>query len=335
MFENAVKQKKILSGNAFPLEKADLHIAFGISANFTYPVSVLMTSILENNNNLQLAFHIFADNSISVSEQDKFSKILEKYNTSIMLYKIDNSTFQGLDNAEFTIATYYRFAIPYQLKDITDRYLYLDADMICLNSLQEFVDLDFNHKIAAVVEDFRLDKNGKPLLTSTNTGYFNAGMMYINLKEWIQQQVSEKCVELLRAVNANPELKKKYGYEFRCFDQDALNVIIKDSLKHLQPRCNFICNISLSSNKFMIDVPKDTIILHYTGFNKPWHEWCFHPLARYFRKYWQISPWNNTPLDTKPSKYRQMRLYAKYFAKQGKYFKMLYWSYKSVVKKYT
>lgn len=46
MFENAVKNKMNLSSNN---KKSDFHIAFGISKTFTYPVGVLMTSILENN----------------------------------------------------------------------------------------------------------------------------------------------------------------------------------------------------------------------------------------------------------------------------------------------
>ena len=67
----------------------------------------------------------------------------------------------------------------------------------------------------------------------------------------------------------------KYGYEFRCFDQDALNIVLKDKVKYIEPKYNFLANISLKHNKNLQNVPMDTIFIHYHGFNKPWHECVF------------------------------------------------------------
>lgn len=64
------------------------------------------------------------------------------------------------------------------------------------------------------------------------------------------------------------------------------------------------------------------------------NEWCFHPLARYFRDYKEISPWKNEPLDKYPTKYRQMRLYAKFYIKNGNFIKAMYWIIRSILKKY-
>ena len=93
MFENAVKEKNVLSNSAFPPEQADIHIAFGISADFTYPVGVLITSILENNRDLKIAFHIFIDGSIALEEKKKFMALLFFYNMSMTIYGIDNNIF--------------------------------------------------------------------------------------------------------------------------------------------------------------------------------------------------------------------------------------------------
>lgn len=126
----------------------------------------------------------------------------------------------------------------------------------------------------------------------------------------------------------------KYGYEFRCFDQDALNIVLKDKVKYIEPKYNFLANISLKYNKNLQNVPTDTIFIHYHGFNKPWYEWCFHHLARYFRDYKEISPWKNEPWDKCPTKYRQMRLYAKFYIKNGNFIKAMYWIIRSILKKY-
>lgn len=331
MFENAVKNKINLSGNN---KKSDFHIAFGISKTFTYPVGVLITSILENNKDMKINFHIIVDDKIEDKELNRFKELVEFYDTDIIIYEIDNSEFLNLDDREFTIATYYRFAIPYQLKDLTDKYLYIDADMIAIRDLKDYLNINIENKIAAVVDDFTLDKVGNPILLAEDKKYFNAGMMYINLNLWMKEQVSEKSVSILREVNLDPKQKMKYGYEFRCFDQDALNIVLKNKVKYIEPKYNFLANISLKHNKNLQNVPTDTIFIHYHGFNKPWHEWCFHPLARYFRNYKEISPWKNEPLDKYPTKYRQMRLYAKFYIKNGDFIKVMYWIIRSILKKY-
>lgn len=331
MFEHAVKNKINLTRDD---KKSDFYIAFGISKAFTYPVGVLITSILENNKDMKISFHIFVDDKIEDKELNRFKDLIEFYDTNIIIYEIDNSEFLNLDDREFTIATYYRFAIPYQLKDLTDKYLYIDADMIAIRDLKDYLNINIENKIAAVVDDFTLDKVGNPILLAEDKKYFNAGMMYINLNLWMKEQVSEKSVSILREVNLDPKQKIKYGYEFRCFDQDALNIVLKNKVKYIEPKYNFLANISLKHNKNLQNVPTDTIFIHYHGFNKPWHEWCFHHLARYFRDYKEISPWKNEPLDKYPTKYRQMRLYAKFYIKNGDFIKVMYWIIRSILKKY-
>lgn len=131
MFEHAVKNKINLTRDD---KKSDFYIAFGISKAFTYPVGVLITSILKNNKDIKISFHIFIDNKIDDKELSRFKELIKFYNTDIIIYEIDNSEFLNLDDKEFTVAAYYRFAIPYQLKDITDKYLYIDADMILIKN---------------------------------------------------------------------------------------------------------------------------------------------------------------------------------------------------------
>lgn len=114
----------------------------------------------------------------------------------------------------------------------------------------------------------------------------------------------------------------KYGYEFRYFDQDALNIVLKNKVKYIEPKYNFLVNISLKHNKNLQNVPNDTIFIHYHGFNKPWHEWCFHHLTRYF----------NIFMEKCPTRYHQMRLYAKFYIKNSNFIKAIYWIVRSILK---
>lgn len=202
MFEHAVKNKINLTRDD---KKSNFYIAFGISKSFTYPVGVLMTSILENNKDIKISFHIFIDDKIDDKELRRFEKLIKFYSADIVIYEIDNSDFLDLNDKEFTVAAYYRFAIPYQLKNITNKYLYIDADMIAIRNLKDYLNIDLKDNIAAVVEDFVLDKKGNPILLAENKKYFNSGMMYIDLKKWGKYKISEKCIEILKEINTFPE----------------------------------------------------------------------------------------------------------------------------------
>ena len=49
-----------------------------------------------------------------------------------------------------------------------------------MGGVKSFVDIDLENNIAAVVDDFTLDKMGNPILLAEDKKYFNSGMMYID-----------------------------------------------------------------------------------------------------------------------------------------------------------
>jgi len=269
--KNAVRDKEIFGRENFVLGQADLHIAFSVNETFIYPLGVFLTSILENNKNQQLEIHVFV-NSISEQNHVLLKELSCQYKVVIALYYINDEIFRGLNTIQFTIAAYYRFLIPAALQGFVDKFLYLDADMVCINSLERLKSIAFENKVACVVEDHKVSKETEPHLNLDGTAYFNTGMMYIDVEKWIGMRVSEKCLELLQT----------RSFEFRCFDQDALNIILEHHLKYVDSTWNFMCNLGERKFEQVKVVPRDTIIIHYIGFNKPWHLWCFHPLASYF-----------------------------------------------------
>ena len=55
--------------------------------------------------------------------------------------------------------------------------------MVAIRDLKDYLNIDLKDNIAAVVDDFILDKKGNPILLADNKKYFNSGMMYIDLKK--------------------------------------------------------------------------------------------------------------------------------------------------------
>jgi lipopolysaccharide biosynthesis glycosyltransferase len=195
-----IVREKIIYGNK-SANRDDFHIVFGIDDDFVRPLGVLMTSIIENNKNEKIVFHII---SKYIGEENK--KIIKyfsiKNNININIYIIDKDIFKNLPKTEYiSHATYNRFLIPNILKDITDKVLYLDADIICLNSIKLLEKINIDDNVVGVVEEANkyVEKQQIKELKLKFNKYFNAGVMYINIKNWIKYDVNNKILSILKS----------------------------------------------------------------------------------------------------------------------------------------
>lgn len=134
-------------------ESKTLNITFCFDNNFAMPCGVAITSVIKNNPNINLHFHLFSED-VSDDSLTRFSKI-KGDNVSLTVYKIHGDMYinektltQGLSKA-----TCLRFLAPEIIDSSIERILYLDGDMICLDKLDGLLDLNLENRIAAVVED--------------------------------------------------------------------------------------------------------------------------------------------------------------------------------------
>ena len=129
-----------------------------------------------------------------------------------------------------TIETYFRFYIPQFLKN-RETVLYMDVDMVCTGDLTPLFDYDLtNHSCAMAPDFFYSDvRNFNRLEYPMKNGYFNAGVMLINLDYWRKNSIAEK---LISYVEQNPQRCLKH-------DQDAINAVLNGKIFELPTRYNF------------------------------------------------------------------------------------------------
>nr|WP_173813049.1 glycosyltransferase [Dendrosporobacter quercicolus]NSL49868.1 hypothetical protein [Dendrosporobacter quercicolus DSM 1736] len=157
------------------------------------------------------------------------------------------------------LPTYFRFFIPFVLKE-RDKLLYLDEDILCLQEISELVHLDMGKHLAAVVSDvLSVARRQSEALNLQSECYFNAGVLLINVHQWLKQNISEKALSLLS------DRSKNYVF----LDQDALNLILDNAKKILPQKWNFISEKHEKTN-----IPKNTILLHCAANPKPWDIFC-------------------------------------------------------------
>ncbi|MDT0135561.1 glycosyltransferase [Providencia huaxiensis] len=315
---NGMIKEAIFLGHEGEYIPNDINIAYGIDTNFLYGCGISIVSILTQNPDKKFNFHVFIDDSMNHQNIERFREICLTYNTKITLYYIDAKNLNKLPTTKnWTHAIYFRFIIAEYFKNKINYLLYLDADIICHNKINELVSLTLSEEVAAVVaerdEKWWINRANSLDTPAISEGYFNSGVMYINLLNWQKQQITEKSIDLLMDEN----LAVKLSYP----DQDVLNILLMGKVIYLQGIFNtqFSLNYELKDN-FVYPVNENTVFIHYVGPTKPWHEWASYSSAEPFHRARRVSPWSQVPLMV-PSNSNYLRYCAKHQINQRKYMK--------------
>lgn len=316
--ENAVTKQIDLSSSDTVIGDGSLHVSYGIDRNFLYGCGISIASLLKANSDISFSFHVFTD--YFDDEQSRLFKALaEQYKTSIKIYLVDCEQLRSLPSTKnWSYATYFRFIIADYFSNQLERVIYMDADIMCQGSLKPLLDIQFEQdEIAAVVPERdkvwwqkRADALGIPSIAS---GYFNAGFLVLNLVNWSKFDISTKAMELL----SQETVKAKLSY----LDQDILNMLLTEKVIYLDGKYNtqYSINYELQKGKKENPITSDTVLIHYIGPTKPWHEWANYPTAQPFIDAKNASPWKDIPL-LKAKSSNHLRYCAKHLSYQKRYF---------------
>lgn len=285
-------------------------------------LGVTIISVLENMT-MPCAIHIAFNGVLPEEEEARLVQIAQKYDVPFCVYWIDDSAIQHLNSNSFiTITTYYRLLMPYIMKDFNiEKCLYLDTDILCAKDIANWYKQSLNDVIAVVTKDATSQPGLRENETCHKLGmkglkYFNAGILLINIDEYVTHDIGSKAIELCSA--------QKFGE----MDQDVLNILLEGHVLFDESYA-YNCGMSVRNS----EVPKEICLIHFTGAKKPWklctsefsektpgffddHSWKYS-YYELWRKYWNISPWREVPLDL-PKNYREWRYLSNMYFRNGK-----------------
>lgn len=303
--EKFINKKNELLSCVFSNNEHVLHILLCFDDNYALSAGVDIVSVIENNKNNQIHFHIFTHN-VSEENRKKLATI-NSDNASITEYVINDEFKIDQKNTEqFPISACVRLIAPIILKDIAKRLLYIDSDTLCLKKLNFIHEVNLDSAIVAAVADEPYMQQSQCDRYNIIYGrYFNSGVMLINIPLWCQEDITSKTLKLLN--NGD-----KYHYP----DQDVLNICVGEKRIILEKKYNKLLALSINGNEDS-NVPDDTVLIHYITKNKPWHQ----PYrSRLFDFYLEKSPWrNNTLLLYSRKKTSSIRAYSRLMFKEKKY----------------
>ncbi|AHG73709.1 Glycosyl transferase family 8 [Mannheimia sp. USDA-ARS-USMARC-1261] len=277
------------------------NIAYCSDENYAQYMRISIFSILRNNAEAYINFHLFVTN---ISDCDiQMLKLLSSYKCNITLYYLNSSYFDNLPVCgHFSTAIYYRVSIPMVLSHL-DNVLYLDIDTLCVNDISYLFKINIDNYILAASEDNLMDLINLNRLSvkglDAKYKYFNSGVLLFNIKLWNENNIFN---EFLLKVSSD-----LFDYP----DQDVLNILLYNKIVLLEQKYNWI-EWNVHPDK-LDNKNTNLAIIHFVGDIKPWHE---AGKIRLYNEYIKNSPWGKINYE-KPNSTRNFRRFAKRLWKLG------------------
>lgn len=250
-----------------------MNIVFICDRNYIIPTKASINSIIKNKD-AEDNICIFI---IGVGLLQKDFDWITQFQSGRICIKIllPNPHFDQISITHLYVskAALYKFLIP-ELIDV-DKVLYLDSDILVLDSLRKLYETPLGDNYAAVVRDMGAEIEDQYHIKNKVPYYFNSGMMLLNLKALRKYRISQKLIEMRQNDTSETFM-----------DQDTFNKVFKGRTILVPPRYNYLltnfeeCNYSpddialfygldIGEINKMIEHP---VILHLTNKKKPWND---------------------------------------------------------------
>jgi lipopolysaccharide biosynthesis glycosyltransferase len=180
--------------------------------------------------------------------------------------------------------------------ETVDRVLYLDCDMVVVGSLDPLWEADLHGRTVGAV-GIPGSTRGAHLGMAGDAGYFNSGVMVIDLARWRRLSVFDR---LMAYIGDNSE-------KLIDPDQDALNVTLEDDRTLLGYEWNVTSpfyfdyhDLRMASTE-VSRIRAAARIIHFNGTSKPWSFFSQHPRRDDYFNFLALTSWRGfRPADRTP-----------------------------------
>ena len=270
-------------------------VFFTIDKNYLVPAAATIQSVLNAHSDLSIKIYL-----VISGQEDTWMKplvdMIQRAGKEVSVKKVNLEKFQALKiNFHFSEANYFRL-IAAELFEET-RIIYLDSDILLRQDLLGLWQTDLGNFPLAAVRDFYV-KDYNRLGLSESEGYFNSGIMLLNLDQWRKMNLGKKVLDFIRL----------FPQRIQFADQCGLNGFLKGNWLAIHPKWNVQSEMITPQADFL-DIPSPNLdlveeavsnpaIIHFTGPYKPWNLGCSNPYKKIFWETLQQTPLRKTlPLD--------------------------------------
>lgn len=257
------------------LSREMIDLALGFDSNYAPHAAATIASALQHSPGARFRFTILHD-GVAKPARDRIQSVargMEHRWVEVGEQDLPPITGRGY----FSRANLFRLGLERHAPPDCRRIIYLDADAIVCSDLRHLWRVDLEgapigaaHDTFTKAEDFARAQN----LPAPRAGYFNAGVLLVDLERVRAESLFANAIDVLRQrLDAMPFL-----------DQDALNIVCWERWKPLPMSWNVqrLMTLphwaaSLPAEMRLNGAPPD--IIHFTAADKPWMRSSYHPWA--------------------------------------------------------
>lgn len=251
-----------------------MNIFVTLDRNYLAPLKVMLTSLFVNNEGETFDVWLAGD-GFTEADWRSAEKTCRRFGHTLHSVEVPQDAFADAPVIRYySRAMYYRLLAAQLLPREMDKVLYLDPDILVINSVRPLYDLEMGDALYAAATHEGLTGVTSQianlrLSTPNGQAYFNSGVLMMNL-------------EMLRK-EVDPQKVFQYADKKRATlilpDQDILNGMFWSRIKLVDERLwNYDARkyqkyLLASQNEMDVDwVMQHTAILHFCGKSKPWKE---------------------------------------------------------------
>lgn len=268
-----------------------IYIVLATDDNFVQHCSVVIASVLANNKDV--SFFVFTE-GLKTENERKLKDLAHSMGGELSVCIMDREVVSQFPMPSFmsshiSIATYYRLFVERVLPKTIDRVIYMDCDIVVRGSLQPLFEIEMAEKaIGAVFQccEWAQSNNSYCRLGySEEYGYFNAGLLLINLDYWRNNGVTDQLFGFI---------KNNYD-RIHSHDQDVLNAVLHKYVTPLDYTWNCLPSFFEKERytfPLFVDYSKtnnDPLVIHFVSKPKPWQRECKHPYKSEYYKYLNLT----------------------------------------------
>lgn len=266
--------------------KDKITIVVATDNHYAILLAALIKSIEINHKTPEKIDLYIIDDGVSESSKKKIEQSSSKNVTTMYWFKtakvIPPNVKIPVDKSAFPITTYLRLFAPYIIPKETERFLYLDVDMILKEDISKLWHINLEDKLFAAVPDlakvFSSEWGGVPnykeLGFDPQTPYFNAGMLLVDPIKWREADISNRVIQCIYDNIASASFPDQYG----------LNVVLANQWVILDQRWNTFAVLEIA----------DPYLIHYLDIKPIFKSYnCNLAYKDEFYKYLRMTPYKD------------------------------------------
>lgn len=273
------------------------NIVLVANEGYVQHAAVMLCSLFETNKNKVFDIYLLTD-GISEISKSRLQKLCTRYNSRLIVklpeQELGNSlgiNLKELPVGQWNTMMYYKLFMPVMLPKECERCLFLDVDMIINDDIQTLYNWDLNGNIIAAAEDIPdCDECHKPRLgLAQNDAYINSGVMVCDLNAWREKEAVTPIFDYVKTIS-----------DIIMNEQDVIALYFKNEITILPIRWNmttfYFMRVPKIFRKYLPqlqEAKRNPGVIHFAAPIKPWFKDCTHPYRKLYKKYLNLTDWND------------------------------------------